>query len=55
MFRDIYMMLNAEHHFGKGVEVEVLYGFYQHIPLYRIKKLGYREIRLSSYKQLNNK
>lgn len=53
MFREIYERLNSEHHFGKGIEIEVLKGFYQYIPKYKVSKLGYRYIRLSSYKSIN--
>ena len=55
MFREIYERLNSDHLFGKGMEVEVLKGFYQYIPLYKLSKIGYRKIRLDSYKQLNDK
>lgn len=50
MFRELYEMLNADHLFNGGMEVEVLKGFYQYIPYYKVRKIGYREIRLSSYK-----
>lgn len=49
-FREIYEMLNADHLFNGGMEVEVLKGFYQYIPAYRIDKKAYRKIRLNNYK-----
>lgn len=55
MFRQIYEMINIDHHFNAGIEVEVLKGFYQYIPIYKLSKIGYRKIRLDGYKQLNNK
>lgn len=54
MFRQIYEMINNDHHFGKGIEVEVLKGFYQYIPYYKVRKIGYRNIRLSSYKGITS-
>ena len=54
MFRQIYEMINSDHHFGKGIEVEVLKGFYQHIPFYNIVKSSYRKIRLSGYNKQSN-
>lgn len=47
------MMLKSDEHFGKGVEVEILKGLYQYLPIYALGKRGYRSIRLQSYK--NNK
>lgn len=49
-FSDIYMLLKSDEHFGKGMEVEVLKGFYQYLPIYALGKRGYRSIRLQSYK-----
>lgn len=46
MFGQLYTLLKSDHNFKKGIEVEVLYGFYQYIPLYKLKKIGYRQIRL---------
>ena len=53
MFREIYEMINADHHFNKGMEVEVLKGYFQFIPAYRIDKKAYRKIRLSNYKNIS--
>lgn len=52
MFREIYEMVNSDHLFNKGMEVEVLKGFNQYIPVYRLDKLGYRKIRLSNYENI---
>lgn len=49
-FSELYIMLNSEEHFNKGLEVEVLKGFYQKLPWYAFGKKGYRAIRLQSYK-----
>lgn len=49
MFRDIYEMLNSDQLFNKGMEIEVLKGFNQHIPSHRLDKRCYRRIRLSGY------
>lgn len=49
-FRELYEMVNGDHFFNKGFAVEVLKGFYQHIPAHRIDKKAYRTIRLSNYK-----
>lgn len=49
-FSELYIMLNSDEHFGKGLEVEVLKGFYQKLPWYAFGKIGYREIRLQLYK-----
>lgn len=48
-FRGIYEMLNSDELFNKSIEVEVLKGFYQYIPKYKIGKRAYRKIRLSTF------
>ena len=53
-FREIYELLKSDEHFGAGMEVEVLKGFYYLIPSYRLDKKGYRKLRLSSYKPTKN-